>query len=251
MAFYPFDTLSSSNDEARDPRYAEGDWIGVEHQTAGRGQRGHAWSSHAGEDITGSLVLEPQFLPVREQFSISQAVALGVVDLLARYGIAAEIKWTNDIYVAGRKVAGILIEHALAGTNLSRTIVGIGLNVNRTAFDPELPNPTSMALLTGRSFDREELLERLHGALMARYEALREGGAEALRCDYHAHLYRLNREQRFRLPSGEEFLGKIRGVEADGTLWVEHPDGHKEGYLFREIEFVIAGRDRQNSDLGG
>ena len=251
MSFYPFDTLSSSNDEARDPRYAEGDWIGVEHQTAGRGQRGHSWSSQAGLDITGSLVLEPRFVAVREQFSISQCIALGVVDTLKGYDIEAQIKWTNDIYVAGHKVAGILIEHSLSGGYLVRTIAGIGLNVNRTAFDPELPNPTSMALIAGRQFDREEVLERLHAALMARYEALREGGAEALRCDYHAHLYRLNREQRFRLPSGEEFLGKIRGVEADSTLWVEHPDGHKEGYLFREIEFVIAGRDRQNSDLGG
>lgn len=243
MFFYRFDTLSSSNDEARDPRYTEGDWIGVEHQTAGRGQRGHSWSSHAGEDITGSLVLEPRFVAVREQFSISQAVALGLVDLLREYGLAAEIKWTNDIYVAGRKVAGVLIEHNLAGAALSRTIVGIGLNVNRREFDPDLPNPTSMALATGRTFDREEVLQRLHRALMARYGQLREGGAGALRGDYHAHLYRLGEAQRFRLPGGEEFEGVIRGVEADGTLRVEHPDGRERGYLFREIEFLIAGRD--------
>lgn len=243
MSFYRFDTLTSSNDEARDSRYTEGDWIGVEHQTAGRGQRGHSWSSHAGEDITGTLVLEPRFVAVREQFSISQAVALGVVDLLKAYGIVAEIKWTNDIYVAGRKVAGILIEHNLAGTSLSRTVVGIGLNVNRLEFDPDLPNPTSMALAAGRKFDREEVLRGLHRALITRYEELREGGAEALRGDYRAHLYRLGEPQRFRLPAGEEFVGVIRGVEADGTLRVEHPDGRERGYLFREIEFLIAGRD--------
>lgn len=243
MSFYRFDTLTSSNDEARAPRYSEGDWIGVEHQTAGRGQRGHSWSSLAGEDITGSLLLEPRFLAVREQFSISQAVALALVDLLKEYGIAAEIKWTNDIYVSGRKVAGILIEHNLAGAVLSRTVVGIGLNVNRMAFDPELPNPTSMALLTGRTFDREEVLQRLHRALMARYGQLREGGGEPLQEEYHAHLYRLGEAQRFRLPTGEEFEGVIRGVERDGTLRVEHPDGCVRGYLFREIEFVIAGRE--------
>ncbi len=242
MKRYHFECLSSSNDEARDPHYSEGDWIGAEHQTAGRGQRGHSWSSQAGLDITGSLVLEPRFVAVREQFSISQCIALGVVDTLKGYDIEAQIKWTNDIYVKGRKVAGILIEHSLSGGYLVRTIAGIGLNVNRTAFDPELPNPTSMALIAGRQFDREEVLTRLHHALMNRYEVLRERGSEALQEEYHAHLYQLNQEQGFRLPSGEEFIGRIRRVEADGTLWVEHPDGHEKGYLFREIEFIIAER---------
>lgn len=239
MSFYHFDTLSSSNDEARDSRYREGDWIGVEHQTRGRGQRGHSWSSHAGQDVTGSLVLEPRFVAVREQFSISQAVALGVVDMLSGYGIEARIKWTNDIYVEERKLAGILIEHSLAGDSLARTIVGIGLNVNRREFSSALPNPTSMVQIAGREFDREEVLGRLHAALMLRYEQLRAGGAPALQCDYHARLYRLDAPQRFRLPAGEEFVGLIRRVESDGTLCVEHPDGVVRGYLFREIEFLI------------
>ncbi len=242
MSFYHFECLASSNDEARDPRYREGDWIDAEHQTAGRGQRGHTWSSRAGLDLTGSLVLEPRFMAVREQFAISQAVALGLVDMLSSYGIDAQIKWTNDIYVAGSKVAGILIEHTLSGAALDRTIAGIGLNINRTSFDSELPNPTSMALAKNKLFERREVLERLHAALMVRYEQLRNGGAEALRRDYHTRLYRFNESQLFRLPTGEEFEGQIRGVEADGTLRVEHPDGHTAGYLFREIEFIISDR---------
>lgn len=240
MSFYHFNTLSSSNDEARDARYREGDWIGVEHQTAGRGQRGHSWSSRAGLDVTGSLVLEPRFVAVREQFSISQAVALSLVDMLSGYGIEARIKWTNDIYVGDRKLAGILIEHTLAGDSLARTIIGIGLNVNRREFPSELPNPTSMVLIAGREFDREQVLERLHTALMARYEQLRSAGASALQRDYHARLYRLDAPQRFRLPAGDEFVGLIRCVKSDGTLCVEHPDGEVRGYLFREIEFSIS-----------
>lgn len=239
MSVYHFESLSSSNDEARNLRYREGDWVGVEHQTAGRGQRGHTWSSHAGEDITGTLLLEPRFVAVREQFSISQAVALGMVDMLSGYGIEARIKWTNDIYVGNRKLAGILIEHTLAGDLLGRTLVGIGLNVNRKDFPSELPNPTSMVQIAGREFDRKEVLERMLTALMARYEQLRRGEVADLQRDYHRHLYRLDSLQRFRLPEGEEFEGRIRRVEPDGTLCVEHPDGVVRGYLFREIEFLI------------
>ena len=69
-----------------------------------------------------------------------------MTDLFGGYGIDARIKWTNDIYAGDRKLVGILIEHNLTGDRLSRTIVGIGVNVNQTRFDPSLPNPSSMCL---------------------------------------------------------------------------------------------------------
>ena len=97
-----------------------------------------------------SVVLCPTFLPAGEQFLLSQAVALALVDTLGTCGIDARIKWTNDIYAGDRKLVGILIEHHLAGGRLARTVAGIGINVNQTEFDPALPNPTSMALEAGR-----------------------------------------------------------------------------------------------------
>lgn len=236
---YRFGELTSSNDTLRDPLYHEGDWVVVERQSAGRGQRGHTWLSPEGVNLTASLLLEPTFLPVGGQFQLLQVVALALCDTLRSYGIEAQIKWTNDIYVGEKKVAGILIEHTLSREYLSRTIVGIGLNVNQTEFDESLPNPTSMALVAGCPFDREELLNRLHEALMHRYAALQKAeAAEELAADYHAHLYRLNMAQRFRLPSGEEFEGIIRGVHVAGDLIVEHHDGELKSYLFREIEFL-------------
>lgn len=238
--FHHFDTLSSTNDEARDRRYTEGDWLVAERQTAGRGQRGHSWSSGTGLNLTATLLLEPHFIAVREQFLLSQLAALALCDLLEGYGIAPRIKWTNDLYVGDRKIAGILIEHTLCGDRLNRTLVGIGLNINQSEFDPLLPNPTSMARVCGRKFPREEVSQRLWECLMARYEQLRGQGSEALQHDYHRRIYRLDQTQRFRLPSGAEFVGMIRDVAPTGELMVEHPDGQTRAYLFREIEFVIA-----------
>lgn len=239
---YRFDTLGSSNDEASKPQYVEGDIILAQCQTAGRGQRGHTWESREGENLTFSLLLEPQFLPPSEQFLISECVALGVCDALLHYGIEAQIKWTNDIYIGDRKLAGILIEHKLQGSALARTVAGIGLNVNQKAFSDDLPNPISMAQATGREFDREEVLQTVTTSLMARYEQLREGGAKELQADYHQRLYRLGQEHCYALPDGSRFCGIIRGVEPTGALRIENERGELLSFLFKEVEFVIQGR---------
>lgn len=239
MQITRFEQITSTNDEARNPRYTHGDIITAEFQTAGRGQRGNRWSSRVGENLMLSLVLEPTFLHATRQFLLSEAVALGLVDALAEFGIAARIKWTNDIYVGDRKICGVLIEHDLRGAYLARTIVGIGLNINQVKFDPALPNPTSMRLIAEREFDREEVLQTLARKIMERYAQLAEGASEQLQSDYHTLIYRRDEAHTYRLPDGTPFEGTIRRVEADGTLIVEHSDGSEQGYLFKQIEFVI------------
>ena len=234
-----FEQLTSSNDEATLPHYREGDIIWAERQTAGRGQRGHTWQSNEGENLTFTALLEPTFLPPSEQFSLLQVVALAMADMLSEYGIEAKIKWTNDIYVGDSKLVGILMEHKLQGVAIGRTIAGIGLNVNQTEFDPELPNPTSMRLIAGREFDRKEVLERIALHLKNRYEMLRRGEIKQLHLDYHQRLYRLGEEHTYALPDGTRFRGVIEGVEPQGALKITTPQGEAYKFLFKEVEFVL------------
>ena len=248
---YRIDETTSTNDEARDAKYRHGDIVWAERQTAGRGQRGHTWTSPEGENLTFSMVLEPRFLPVGEQFLLSEAVTLALTDTFAAYGIDTRIKWTNDIYVGDRKLVGILIEHNLTGDRLSRTIVGIGVNVNQTRFDPSLPNPSSMCLETGCEYDRQEVLHRLGDCLAARYEQLEKGDREALQADYRRRMYRLGERHRYRYPDGRTVEAVLRGVRPSGELLLELPDGRTEGYLFREIEFVIEGKRTARTDGTG
>ena len=236
---YRFNILSSSNDEAFNPRYSEGDIVLVEHQTAGRGQRGHKWMGGDGENLMFTAVFEPKFLAPTKQFSLSEAVALALVDAMQEWGIEAKIKWTNDIYVGDKKLVGILIEHKLLEGRISRSIVGVGLNVNQEEFDISLPNPISMAQAMGHKFDREEVLCRLLECLQNRYAQLREGDFEALQQEYCRRLYRLDEEHLFALPNGNRFRGTIRGVESSGALLVEDESGNIGSYLFKEIEFVL------------
>ena len=165
---------TSTNDDARDAKYRHGDIVWAERQTAGRGQRGHSWTSAEGENLTFSLVLEPRFLPVGEQFLLSEAVALALTDTFADFGIDTRIKWTNDIYVGDRKLVGILIEHSYTGPTLGRSVAGIGINVNQRVFDPALPNPVSLAQAGGRKFNRSRLLETFLVRCLRRYAQLDE-----------------------------------------------------------------------------
>jgi BirA family biotin operon repressor/biotin-[acetyl-CoA-carboxylase] ligase len=216
------------------------DVVWAEYQTAGRGQRGHTWHSTEGENITLSVVLEPTFLPIVEQFLLSEIAALALVDTMRDYGIECRIKWTNDIYVGDNKLVGILIEHSLIGDKLSRTIVGMGINVNQTAFPSDIPNPTSMALERTATFDRREVVERLMQHLDAWFERLRSGEKEIIEQRYKEQMYHLDEEHTYAYPSGEYFRATLRGVRASGELRLEHEDGIVREYAFKEVEFVLS-----------
>jgi BirA family biotin operon repressor/biotin-[acetyl-CoA-carboxylase] ligase len=174
--------VDSTSDEAR-RHISEIDNLSVVsalEQTKGRGQRGNRWSSQPGENLTFSLVVKDFRIKANEQSAISQATALSLVDLLSRHEIKARIKWPNDIYAGDEKICGILIENSLKGSEIDWSIIGIGLNVNQTAFPEDLPNPTSMKLCTGNSnpYNTREILEEFMGIFTGYYrEYLNGNGA--------------------------------------------------------------------------
>lgn len=233
------DECGSTNVEAADKaRYCHGDAVIAVRQTAGRGQRGHKWESKEGENLTFSIVLEPSFLPVVEQFLLSEAVALAIVDTLACYGIDASIKWTNDIYVGDRKICGTLIENDLRDNHLSRSVVGIGLNINQSEFPAWLPNATSVFCLTGCRYEVMDVFGKLYDNLMLRYEMLASGRDKEIREEYGRRLYRAGFAACFFIPEEGQVAGIIRCVDSDGALRVEI-DGRERRFLFKEIEFII------------
>jgi BirA family biotin operon repressor/biotin-[acetyl-CoA-carboxylase] ligase len=230
---------ASTNDVARDKKYTEGDIIVAERQTAGRGQRGNSWESEEGLNLTFSMVLQPTFLPPDMQFMLSECVSLAMVDMLDFFHIEAKIKWPNDIYVGDRKISGILIENDITGNTLSRSIVGIGLNVNQRTFPADVPNAISMAGATGLEYDRKEVLKLFQGLFMMRYVSLEVEDITKLDADYHLSLYRFMKHSRYALPDGRQFTGTIQRVMPSGELLMEHSDGTIHSYLFKEMEFVV------------
>ena len=241
-----FDELPSTNDHAAEllvsagpsaalaytkSKPVEGTVIRADSQSAGRGQFGSRWESAAGKNLTFSVILYPSWLEIGAQFTLSMAVALAVHDAVSSLvgsDLPVRIKWPNDLYTDGRKTAGILIQNGLAGTSIQSSIVGIGLNVNQLNFDPSLPNPTSLALSSGRTFDLDQIADFLFECLEQRYLQLKAGQAVQIRSAYESLLYRRGVETDFTdTATGVDFTGIVLGVTAAGQLRVLTEQGER------------------------
>lgn len=210
-------------------------------QTAGRGQRGNSWESEPGENLTFTLLARALPVAPAEQFAISEAVALSVADYLEENGLEARVKWPNDIYVGDGKISGILIEHALTGSRIDHTRIGVGLNVNQTCFRSDAPNPVSMAGLLGERYDVSRVAAALGVILERRLGLLgSESGRVKMHGEFKRRLWRGEGFHKFRDPkSGEVLIRCIADVNPWGPLVLESEDGERREYMFKEIEFVL------------
>ena len=215
-------------------------------QTAGRGQRGNTWHSEGGENLTFSMVLRfggTGFPPLaaNESFLITKAATLAVAKYLNEKGIACSIKWPNDIYVRNKKICGMLIENTLASGSIASSIVGIGLNVNQKEFPPQLANPTSMAVQSGKSYDLVAELETLSGYLADSFKRiLTYGDSSTADQEYESLLYRKGVFHEYATcPNGEILEGKIIGVTSSGLLCLENKKGELKKFAFKEISYII------------
>ncbi len=133
----------STNDDARADAAsgaASGHVVVADAQTRGRGSNGRVWSSPPGEDLFVSIVDRPA-LSLAHLPPLTLAVGLGVaeaVEALLDTPNACRVKWPNDVWLHGKKCAGILVETSAAGAGVESVVIGIGLNVNRLAWDDEL-----------------------------------------------------------------------------------------------------------------
>ena len=208
-------------------------------QSKGRGQAGAHWESEPGKNLLLSVVLAPHFLPPEQQFQLSKAVSLALHDAVREFlpGKTVHIKWPNDLYVGHSKVAGILIENAIAGSRLEHAIAGIGLNVNQRTFAKDLPNPTSLALEAGHEFDLMVCLELLLEKLDRRYKALRREDTRVLDKAYLEHLWGYRREMEY-LSDDRPFKASIEGLDPYGRLMLRDTTGKEKAYDMKEVRLV-------------
>ena len=146
-------------------------------QTNGKGQHGRVWESSKGQNLLCSYILELNTLDAlknwtpADQIGFSAAIALGVRAFFAAFaGSETKIKKPNDIYFSDRKAGGILIENLVRGQEWTWTVIGIGMNINQSAFSSAAvnkvsSNPISLQEITNKSWDVKQMQQHLSEAL--------------------------------------------------------------------------------------
>jgi BirA family biotin operon repressor/biotin-[acetyl-CoA-carboxylase] ligase len=209
--------------------------ITTENQTLGRGQQGASWEVQEGKSLAISILKCFSALPVYSQFNIAMATSLGVQKALQRLGILdVKIKWPNDILSDQKKLCGILIENIVKGSTIKETIVGIGLNVNETAFI-NLPNATSLKLRSGVQYKLNDVLNEVANAVLKELDALESTDDVSLKHAYESQLFRNNEVSLFTDLAGKQFNGTIIGVTEFGQLRIKTEDDIENQYSLKEI----------------
>ncbi|MBM4362120.1 MAG: biotin--[acetyl-CoA-carboxylase] ligase [Deltaproteobacteria bacterium] len=217
-------STDSTNDDALEAARAgapHGALFVADEQRAGRGRRGHRWTSPPGVNLTASLLLRPT-LPPERLGALPLVVGLAVRALSARHvSSPLVVKWPNDVLAGSRKLAGVLVEARLDGAHIDALVVGVGLNLGMRDLPPEIAEiATSLALLGAAPLGREEALVELLAELEPRLAAFERGGLEPLLDELRAHDGLLGA----RVIVGD-VSGVAAGIDADGALLLEQPGG--------------------------
>lgn len=192
----------------------------ADEQSSGRGRRGRVWAASPGALLL-SVVLRPRMDPA-EVAPITLAAGLGVCRAVNSLGAAASLKWPNDVYAGGRKLAGLLTEMSSNASTIDHVIVGIGINLGAV--------PSSVKdIATALSVSRDEMLEALLPPLESALDRFTAGGLAAIRDDWLA----------LALLGGWVRVGDERGRAVDldpaGALVIEDSAGRRRVVRAGEI----------------
>jgi len=213
-------------------------YVVTEEQIKGKGQMGAGWNSKKGKNLTFSLLLNDLNLRIDEQFKLSALTAVSIIEVLQKHQIPnLNIKWPNDILAEQKKICGILIENILMNGRVGSTIIGIGLNVNQQIFE-NLPQASSLKLLTGIHFDLEHLLKQLTSTIEKNIYDKKDWKLDAILNEYYSHLFRLNKASTFEFQNGKRKTGIIQKVSKQGKLVILFEDQIVKEFDIKEIKLL-------------
>lgn len=229
-----FESIGSTNDEAL-AWAASGakdfSLVIADEQTQGRGRLDRKWFTPKGSAIAMSLILRPT-APMRPHLSRTVGLAaLSLADACLTLGLIPKIKWPNDILLDGKKTAGILVETVWSGDEADSLVIGMGINVEKSALPPveALQFPaTSLEDMLGSAPKREEVMSLVLGALLRWREQI---GADGFIRAWEEQLAFRGEAVQIRAGAEESVQGMLDGLESDGSLRLR--DAHDKSVIVR------------------
>jgi BirA family biotin operon repressor/biotin-[acetyl-CoA-carboxylase] ligase len=230
------DTVGSTMDVAAALAAAgepEGTAVLAEAQTSGRGRADREWHSPHGAGILCSVVLRPRIEP-RRLAVLPLIAGVAVAEAIeVEAGLSCHLKWPNDIWIDGRKIAGVLTTARSGPAGLDYVILGIGINVHNRAVD--LPTgATSLLVATQRRFDRSTILVTLLDRLDEGYRAFVGAGGGANLAGWRARAALVG--EPVVVDTGpERRAGTMLGIADHGGQLLERADGAVERIVAGEL----------------
>ena len=212
----------------------DGAVVVADHQTAGRGRLGRRWQAPPLGALLFSVILRPQIDLVQAQRT-TMICSLSAVDAIRSVtGLAAQVKWPNDILIDGKKLGGLLTELGAQGQFLRYAVVGVGLNVNLDPADlGETATPaTSLSSKLGTEVSRAVLLAGILAGIETRYLAMQAGWSP--HTEWRGVLATLGKKVRVSTPE-QVIEGVAEDVDADGALLLRTPAGVLDRVLVGDV----------------
>jgi BirA family biotin operon repressor/biotin-[acetyl-CoA-carboxylase] ligase len=252
ILFFP--EIDSTNREARDRARGgagEGTVILADSQSRGKGRLGRSWESPADANLYLSVILRP-LIPAAAAPQITLLAGVAAARALSGIsGLECFIKWPNDIFFRGKKLAGILAEMEGGGSRVAFIILGIGVNVNwrREDFPPDLrQTATSLVAESGEEVRRAAVAVGLFRELEKEYTAYtREGFSVRLREEWNRVSW-INGKQ-ITLSSPEGILsGTALGLDTDGALLLLDEEGKTRRVVAGDVSLQRISKDQRDTD---
>lgn len=237
-----FEEASSTNDllaRMAQEGAREGTVIFAETQSRGRGRLGREWTSHSRKGLWFSVLLRPDLRPQSAtRLTITAAVALvRAINLQTQNNV--KIKWPNDIFFGGKKVAGILTEINGELDRINYAIIGVGIDVNQTReeFSPELrTSATSLQIAADREIRRADLAVAVLSELDQACKRTYSGQFDAVAKEWSSYCSTLG--QRVSIRQGERNItGIADSIDSEGALLVCTEDGRLETVVGGDVIF--------------
>jgi len=242
------DTVDSTNRlalELPDAEAIHGLVLVAGEQTAGRGRQGRKWLSLPGIGLHFTTVLR-RIGSGRRIALLTMAGALAVYDALRSFCRSPlDIRWPNDVLLAGGKVSGVLGEAAYEGRALDRIALGISINVGHRPedFPPGMPTrPTSILIAEGKSPPLHEVLRLALEGLNRWYSVFVSGDFDSLIAEFENRSSCFAGRQLAIIAGEERIEGTASGIDSDGSLRLRLPSGAEVSLRAGEVR--VLGDDR-------
>ncbi|TKB12161.1 biotin--[acetyl-CoA-carboxylase] ligase [Desulforhopalus sp. IMCC35007] len=245
LPIFAYTSIDSTNIKAKElasTGAANGTMVIADYQTQGRGRLGKDWLSSAGRGLYCSIIVRPKILiDAYPQITLVAGVALAQYfeQLINR---KIQLKWPNDIFIGGRKCAGILTESALPAAREERyAVIGIGININHklTDFPQELRSKvTSLYLQKEMLFDIATIGQEVRDTVLEQLSLYEKNGLKHIIGQWKERDFLKGKKTQWVSSQRKLIVGTALGIDDKGLLYVEDEQGAIHEVLSGDVQLA-------------